>query len=735
MKNLLLISVILLSSLKAQNIGEWKIFSDMKDVQAITKTNDGIWAATTGGAFKYNFLDESIITLTKAEKLNSQILTAINVDNDGKIWFGTFEGYIISYNPIEQSVKNILDIYKSGKSQKRINNIYTKSDTIIVSTDFGLVLINSRNYFLYDTFLKLGDFPSELKIKSAIKTSLIYACTVNGIAIQKPGTINLSAPESWLTFKLYSDIPASSINKIVEWNNKILIATDNGIFLFENNKWNSFLLQENNVNDIYANGNNLFIITNNSLYQYSDNELKIIYEDFSSTFTSVIYGNSKIYIGSNKGLIEINGNTIKEISPEGPPKNLFINLAVDGNSNLWVATGKDGAGIGFMKFDGEKWTLFNKQNYPQLPSNDYFNVYAGFDNTIYLANWGNGITIFKDGNIEVYKKDNSPLIGISKDTNFIAIPDIKQDSKGNVWIANSETISRKLLSVFTKEKKWYSYSFINPTLTENDVIFKLVIDQYDTKWFLLLKGQLGLYYFNENGTFENLNDDKYGYLGTNNGLISEVVTALAVDKRGQLWIGTNKGMNFIPEPSNPRISDITIPSLRNQSITCIAVDALDLKWVGTKNGIFVLSSDGLQLLERYTSSNSPLPDDDIRSIAIDEIKGRVYIGTDYGLVMIQTSSIKPVDSFNELFVYPNPFTLEGKNNYVTIDGLIRNSLIKIIDINGNLIKSIKTPGGKIALWDGTDANGNLVGSGIYIIIAYDEEANNVATGKIAVIRK
>jgi len=735
MKKIFLLIIVLTNLSYAQNIGQWKIFSDMKNIQSIALTTDGIWAATNGGAFKYNFSDESFFTLTKADKLISQVLTSINIDNEGKIWLGSFEGYIISYNPADNYVKNILDIYKSNKTQKQINHIFTKSDTIFVSTDFGLVLINSKNYFLYDTFLKLGDFPSESKVNCAIKTSLIYVCTENGVAVQKPGTINLTAPESWNTYKLNININASSINKIIEWNKNILIATDNGIFTFENNQWNSFLLPGTNIIDIYPSANKLFIITDNTAYQFSGNELTKIYEDFNNSFSSIISNGTKIYIGTKNGLIEFYNGNVKQLYPEGPAGNLFINLATDNAGNLWIATGRDGAGIGFMKFDGEKWSLYNKQQYPQIPSNDYFNIHSGQDNTIYLANWGNGVTIFKDGNFQIYNKNNSPLVGISKDTNFIAVSDVKTDSKGNVWIANFTPANNKPLSVLTKDKKWYSYSLTNFGFTEKDGIYKMIIDQYDTKWFLLFSGKTGLYYFNENGTFENLNDDKLGYFSTNNGLITNEVTALAVDKRGMLWIGTSQGMNFIADPSNPRISEIIIRSLRSQSITCIAVDALDQKWVGTKNGVFVLSSDGLQLLAHYTSNDSPIPNDDIRSIAVDEINGRVYIGTDYGLAMVQTFAVKPFENFSELFIYPNPFIIEDKNNTVTIDGLIKNSYIKILDISGNLIKNIKTPGGRIAVWDGTDLNGNLVASGIYIVVAYDEEANNVTTGKIAVIRK
>ena len=62
-------------------------------------------------------------------------------------------------------------------------------------------------------------------------------------------------------------------------------------------------------------------------------------------------------------------------------------------------------------------------------------------------------------------------------------------------------------------------------------------------------------------------------------------------------------------------------------------------------------------------------------------------------------------------------------------------MLKILDINSNLIRTIISPGGKVAFWDGKDEKGNYVASGVYIVVAYDEEANNVASSKIAIVRK
>jgi len=293
------------------------------------------------------------------------------------------------------------------------------------------------------------------------------------------------------------------------------------------------------------------------------------------------------------------------------------------------------------------------------------------------------------------------------------------------------------LSVLTKEKQWYNYVFTNPIIT-SDPTGDLVIDPYDTKWFSIQNTHRGLYYFNENGTYANLSDDTKGYLTPSNGLNSDLVSSLAVDLRGYIWVGTDLGLNVILEPTNPKSAAAirNIYALSNQPVTCIAVDPLDQKWVGTTKGVFILSPDGYTLINQYTFSNSPLPDDNITSIAFDNKNGIVYIGTNKGLASLQTSSVEPVESFGELFIYPNPFIVSsGESKNITIDGLIRSSSIKVFSISGVLIKEFDSPGGRIATWDGKDATGNLVSTGVYVIVAYDASANNVKTSKVALIRK
>jgi len=100
-------------------------------------------------------------------------------------------------------------------------------------------------------------------------------------------------------------------------------------------------------------------------------------------------------------------------------------------------------------------------------------------------------------------------------------------------------------------------------------------------------------------------------------------------------------------------------ALRQQSINCIAVDPLNQKWIGTNQGFTAckipMDQDcWLPMILKIV----PLLADVIRSIAMDENKGVVYVGTDAGLTSFETLSIKPHESFSELFIFPNLFLLE-----------------------------------------------------------------------------
>ncbi len=736
-RNIIFFIIALASITRAQAFGKWKNYTDKKNIKAIAVTTKGVWCATSGGAFFFNGNDSSYLTLTKSEGLKSQELTSVAVDKEGKSWFGSVEGYLNVYEPEQKSVKLITDIFNSDKIRKAINFIFVKGDSIFVCTDFGISVVNAKDFSFIETIVKFGNFAADLGVNNVnISGGKYLAATEGGAAIASLNTKNLSAPESWNVFKLNLFAPATKLYKLLFFNKILLAATDKGVFEYIGGDWKPFIFQGENVKDFIADASDLYLLVGNSLYKYSNGIKTLIRKIKKATVVSLSKNSKNIYAASTEGLILL-GDSLRWFYPNGPIGNSFNKLAVDSKERLWLVSGKDPAGSGINMFDGERWYNFNKDNIKAIHNNAFYSVYVGADGKIYFANWGDGITVYDGQTFFTYNADNTSLTGIEVNPRFIPITDVALDNGGNMWVLNLQNLDGKSVSVLTKSGVWYHYKFGYPLTPSPAELYNLVIDQYGTKWFYVAaEGEPGLYYFNEQGTFENLNDDIWGIINSQDGLNNNNIKAIALDNQGELWVGTSLGVNIIVDPGNPTANISSVFALRQQSITCISVDPLNLKWVGTNQGVFLMSQDGSSLLAQYNKENSPLASNKINSIAIDSKSGKIFIATDLGLSSFNTQSIRPENSFSEIFVYPNPFIIsEGADNKVYFDKLIRNSRITILSVSGSFIREIITPGGRIGYWDGRDKNGNLVPSGIYIVVAYDEEANNVATAKVAVIRK
>ncbi len=738
---------VLLSAVIAypQQFTNWKNYTDMKEVRNVHAFSNGVWAATGGGAFMFSGSSSTFTTLNKAEGLQGIFLTTVTADKLGNVWFGSANGIIDIFNPEENSFNVILDIFNSNHINKSINDLILSGDTIIVSSDFGVSLIDTKNLLFFDTFFKFGDFPTNTKVNSTVKLNLIYVCTDEGVAIQKQNAVNLSAPESWNVYREASGLPSNKTLEAGKFLSDIIVSTDNGFAKLSDTSWVSFLPQFNGkiISDFVITGDSLFILAENKVYLFNNNQLNELYTSPNETFSLSYNSIFGITIAGSQGVIYLDASLTENIIvPNGPAANKFPSTSVSEDGVFWSASGINGLGVGFYKFDRTTWTNYNRSNTSVLPTNDFNYTYAAPDNTVFLGTWGRGFVTVKDDVIKVFNRQNTGMQGIPAAPDFIVITGFGTDSRNNKWVLNYWSGNRKTLSMITADSTWHH--FTNPA--EANISLEgyndLAIDPSDTKFYHLTNSSnKGLYYFNENKTYEDESDDRSGFISTADGLNGSDISTVVVDRRGDVWIGTNAGVNVlsntgaIPSSNDPSLRLSSVFSLREQSINAIAIDPLNQKWVGTNEGLLLVNSDGSRLLATLTASNSALLSDKIQSISIDENAGIVYVGTEEGLTSFETPFIKPQESFDKLFVYPNPFIIKDNNKLLTIDGLIRDTDIKILNVSGNLVVEFSSPGGRTAQWDGTDDNGKLVSSGIYLVVAFDVDGNNILAGKVAVIRK
>jgi ligand-binding sensor domain-containing protein len=733
--------------------GTWRNYTSMMEVRSVVRDGAAYWAATSGGLFRWTPQTDEYLRLTNAEGLRTIDLTAVNVDVEGDVWTGAANGTIHVYTPSTGTVRAVLDIAAANQTNKRINAIAMAGDTVLFSTEFGLSLFRISRFEFGDTYSRFGTIPAGTRTSvtsAVIHDGRIWACisdgqTVNRVAMASLSNPNLLPPESWTLQTVGGS--ASVPRTLAVFAGRLYAGTSTGLFSYAANTWSEVSgLSGKNIISLAPSASALLAVAND-LTVYSITSGNIATQSGStltavpSAITATLDG-KPVVATATLGLLTLDTAWISRM-PNGPNSNQFLNVAVDPDGVVWCGSG-DVSGSGLFRFDGTTWTSFTMAN-SKLPSNDIYRMSVGCDGTVWASSYGRGLVGFRRGSTTVDTSlifgRNVGMVGLANDPNYIVVSNAVCDSRGNVWTSIVLQGAKNLLAVRSSAGTW---SFIPvmiggikmSTLMDRPVDRCLGVDAFDNIWAIVRDAAYrGVISLGNQGT---LDSTAAFHLTASNGLPSSEVKTLLVDRDNDIWIGTDRGIAIVLEPSNPTKSGAiaAYKPLNGLVINTIIMDPLNQKWVGTTEGVFLLSPDGTQTLASYTVENTAgkLMNNDVRTIGIDTKTGTVYFGTMSGLSSLTTPAAAPRESFDGLVVYPNPFIIPGAVP-LTISGLVAGSELKIVSIDGTVIRNLKTPGGLMGTWDGTDGNGAPVASGIYIIVAYGEDGGAVTTGKVAVIRR
>jgi hypothetical protein len=211
-------------------------------------------------------------------------------------------------------------------------------------------------------------------------------------------------------------------------------------------------------------------------------------------------------------------------------------------------------------------------------------------------------------------------------------------------------------------------------------------------------------------------------------LLSDDVTVVRFDPDGNLWVGTNLGLNWL-DPGIERFVPINLPGGIGPEITDIEFDGRGNVWVGSKSGLARLDLIRDET-ESFTTLNSALLSDNVRSITFDSFTGRLFIGTDAGISYVRSEFGTPTNDIAEVVAFPNPFVISDGREKLNFN-FARPALMRLFTIAGELIlETTLTSDG----WDGRNASGAEVASGVYLFLLTDEDGN-IGRGKILLVRQ
>ena len=454
---------------------------------------------------------------------------------------------------------------------------------------------------------------------------------------------------------------------------------------------------------------------------------------------------------------------VKTLKPGGPRHNYagFLRFT---NDQLYTCGGITGGDFnphidGYIQvMNNHDWSFF-QDRLDTITGHSYIDLASidvdPRDPTHVYASGRIGLYEFKNGKFyKEYNYDNSPLESNANidqpSKNYTMVETVKYDSNGHLWLLNSASKTTSLFEI-TPEGEWISHhheAFMNSGERSYDNMVNAIISSTGMIWFCndrFIEPALLCYQPSTGGAmaYKNfVNQD-----GTISGTISGV-TSVAEDKDGNIWIGTNIGP-FMLERSqwyepNPYFTQVKVPRndgtnyadylLAGIEITSIAIDGGGRKWFGTNNnGVYLISADNLTQLQHFTAENSPLLNNTVLSIAINQTTGEVFFGTESGLCSYISDATETNTEMTKdnVWAYPNPVN-PGYTGPITITGLTYNADVKILSSNGAVVNEGRSNGGTY-IWDGCDKKGNRVASGVYMVATATSSGEKGTVCKIAIV--
>lgn len=301
------------------------------------------------------------------------------------------------------------------------------------------------------------------------------------------------------------------------------------------------------------------------------------------------------------------------------PQNSVLCLTQARDGYLWLGTYE-----GLCRFDGQKFTVFDKSNTPAIQNNGMLVMTESADGTLWIGT-SNGLLSLCKGRFRNYTAADG-LAG-----EFIL--SLACDADGGLWVGTTKGLNR-----------WKEGSFTTiqaPAGMELSYVSALCADPDGTLWVGTSSGLFGY------------RDGRFTIQLLPGGKANNTIWSLCAARDGTLWIGTAGDRLFARRRGTLR-SYAREDGISGDRFRVLYEDGNGTLWVGTDNG-------GLNRLEgeRFTSIGlrHGLKDDSVRAL-VEDHEGSLWIGTfggglsrlkDDRYIFYNTRNGLPVDMTRSVF--------------------------------------------------------------------------------------
>jgi len=774
-----------------KTMGEWKLYSVFANsVTKMLETPEKVFYVSEGNLYSYDKNTDENYHYASVNKLNDNNVTDIYYNDVNKYVLVTYKNGNIDLVFDKGNVVNLPDVKDAVlTTSKTINDVSFYENKIYVATEFGIIIYNDQTYRVIESGIFRQNVSSILATNGYIIMCIgwdIYAAEVEGghstldkftkiygtnaeemevvndnkILFLTKGSSNYTLREVTTNFtagvsKIIKSIVATSIQGPKYFNRDsqggVYTTTTSQIIKYDTEGNQSIVdlptsLQSktlsywNDMSSVWAadvNGIGNYDISNGNL-----TVLKDVFKPGGVTVKNVVFlnqGNSgKIYL-ANTGASKIYNvdryiqSQVNSID-EGEIKNIVPTTFIRSNKN----------NPGSTKF----YDSYNLCEDPTDPESYYIGTY-----------WEGFYKVTNNETVKKYDWTNS-TITMAYNNYACHVPALAFDRNNNLWVVQIvDAITKPVMHMITAanlkkdEVTASDWNGINLGEFKGDKDTRILICKHSNMIFISDgTWDSKLVAYDTKGTYEDVSDDKFlewtKFIDQDGKVFDpSYITWLNEDADGRVWIGTDVGVVEITRPetainSNMTINHIKVPRndgtsladylLDAQFVTYIACDNSNRKWISTRgSGLYLVSETGDAILQHYTEENSPLPSNTVCSVVCDSRNNSVYIGTDMGLVEYKSDSSPAEKDLSNVYAYPNPVRPDY-TGWITIKGLMENSLVKIADSMGNVFYTTRSEGGMVT-WDGCNQSGQRVKSGVYYVFASRSGENEDTMGVVTKI--
>lgn len=632
-------------------------------------SSDYIWIGTNNGLNRYNGSDFEVYNKNLSEKRNivDGQITCLNEDLNNNLWVGTYDG-LSKINLKTDKITNYT-ITNSSLSSNIIKNIkINNKGDVIVATSNGLNIYDDNN----DNFISL--------VQQDFKPS---SSNILSIEFYNDNEIYMISQNHFLKYDMTNNKYSIINNKVINdtiftalslYKDTIYLGTkSDGIYVYniktgEIDKEYNLYTNGNSgpsftVRYIYSDETGIYIGSDNGLYVYEENGTQKHFtsnshDEYSLLDNSISYimkdSTGLLWIGTFSGINTVDydsGISYYDdfIIDKSINNNIIVGAYEDINENLWL--GVYNSGISIWNRRNNTITQLNTKTDNKLNSDIIWDI-KGNEKYIFATS-SVGLNIINRETLEVQNLlDNKFCHTLYVDGDYLWV-----GTEGGYDIINLNDFSIKSINELLSKN--------NITVKLGGAIFK---DSSGTYWLGSAKKD-GLIQINPKDNSLNL----FKYDEFENSISDNTILSMAEDSEGNLWFGTECGLNRYNRLTGEFKSYSIEDGISNNTIYSI-ISSNDKIWISTNSGINCLEfkDDELISVKKYLNGI------EFSSNSFFKTKNGEYIfGAINGLYMINPTLIEnntssPVLHFDSVSINEteindlNNTNLKYKENFVTI---------------------------------------------------------------------